>query len=297
MQHIFVRHTARDGTDGIDVRRNGTTVPRNIIIDHVSVSWGDDENLSFAPGGDNETNNNVTYSNNIIAEGEGSKYGTLISDGTSNLSVIRNIWISHSERQPRVKGKVKGNLINNVSYNFGSNVSTVIGSATGPNYLSIVGNVCIAGPDSPGTFHGFGAAADIVKGSRIYLHDNLCYGVPSNDRLKPYLVDDMPVSLDGISVLPALEVLDFVMANAGARPGERDGIVNNEKGDPIDERLLHEVKTGTGALLRSASKFSAINETNRIFPVPGDSGGDADGDGYTNIEEILHLMASAVEHH
>jgi hypothetical protein len=38
-----------------------------------------------------------------------------------------------------------------------------------------------------------------------------------------------------------------------------------------------------------------MQETWREFVVPANANGDDDGDGYTNIEEVIHQMAKALE--
>ncbi len=297
MQHLFVRHTVQDGADAIDCDRSGSTVPYNIVIDHCSVSWGNDEVMSFAPGGTNTRDNNSTFSNNLIAEGTGSRYGTLISDGTKKLSVIKNLWVSNYERQPRVKGGVTASLVNNVSYNVGTAYSTVIGSAIGANHLNLIGNLHLDGPNTPSTSTQFGAAGDIVSGSMIYDADNVSTDNQYNSRATSYLVNSPCVALDGVAILNSSQVEDYVLGNVGARPGERDGVINNGWGDPVDERLIDEVKTGKGSLKSSPPALPARPKATRPFQVPANPGGDDDGDGYTNIEEILHQMAAEVEGH
>ncbi|MBE0575232.1 MAG: right-handed parallel beta-helix repeat-containing protein [Desulfuromonadales bacterium] len=295
IQHIYVRHTANDGTDAIDIRNDGAMVPYNIMVDHVSVSWGDDENLSFNPGANNTMNNNVTFSNNLIAEGSGNQYGTLISDGTMLISLVGNLWLSHMERQPRIKGKVSADIVNNLSYNIGPHAHVVIGSSTGPNYVNLVGNLFLSGPNTPFGIAAVGAVKDIVPGSKIYMSDNLATDSLYNERLRPFLVGFPVVFQKDIKLLPSHLVLESVLSNAGARPGERDGIVSNGFGDPVDERLVNEVRSGTGLYNKRPPVMPVVLPTRRSFPVPANPNSDYDGDGYTNIEEILHQMAAAVE--
>jgi len=290
MQHLFVRYTATEVRDAIDVHRD--PVPYNIVIDHVSAAWGRDECLSFAPGGTNTIENNVTYSNNIIAE---SGYGTLISSGTKNFSAIGNLWISNRERQPRVNGGASANLVNNVSYNIGNAYSTVVGSAVGPSYLTAVGNVYINGPNTTSTSYGISIYDDTAAGTQIYIADAMATSNVYSSKTAPYMVSTPPVSLEGIFVQNSNQVENSVFANAGARPGERDGIIGNGVGDDVDERLVMEVETRTGSLKSSAPSVPDLEPAYRSFSVPANPSGDDNGDGYTNIEEILYSMALEVE--
>jgi len=295
IQHVFVRHTASDATDAIDIRADGAAIPYNIVVDHVSVSWGDDENLSFNPGASNTINNNVTYSNNLIAECNGSQYGTLLADGTKNLTVVGNLWMSHKERQPRVKGKVSANIVSNLSYNVGSGGFSVVGAATGVNSLSYAGNIFLPGPSTPSSAYAIGATADIVSGTKVYLSDNVMSGSMTNSAMNAYLVNSPPVTLGNVTVVPSHLVEEHVLANAGARPGERDGTISNGIGDPVDERLVSEVRMGKGSLKTSPPDMPVLKPSSRPFSVPANPNGDDNGNGYTNIEEILYQMALAVE--
>lgn len=102
---------------------NGTQA-NNIILDHVSASWGVDENISIW-----EYPYNVTISNSIIAQGlsnschpygEHSK-GLLIGDSTKNISVIKNYFVHNTDRNPVSKGGAYADIMNNVIYNWGVN--------------------------------------------------------------------------------------------------------------------------------------------------------------------------------
>lgn len=298
IQHIFVRHTASDGTDAIDVR-SGIAPLFNIVIDHVSISWGDDENLSFNPGPDNTLANNATFSNNLIAEANGRagshNYGTLIAAGTKNFSLVGNLWMSHKERQPRINGLVNANLVNNLSYNIGTTANMVVGSSHGPNLLTIAGNLYIAGPDTPPGASAVRVTKDISPGSQICMLDNGSDETIISASMRRFLVDIPPVPLDNITVMPVQEVEPWLLAKVGARPGERDGIIDNALGDEIDERLIGEVRSRTGSQKLQPPALPRFRSTFRKLELPAAPNGDDDGDGYTNIEEMLHDMAARVE--
>ena len=137
IQHLHVRpgalgHKKGWEPDGISVRAS-----HNIIIDHNSISWAVDENLSasgprFSGKTKNDwqhnTSHNVTFSNNIIAEaleeathlkGAHSK-GTLIHDNVQNELIYQNLYSSNRWRNPHFKGGASGAIINNVISNPGN---------------------------------------------------------------------------------------------------------------------------------------------------------------------------------
>jgi hypothetical protein len=98
-----------------------------------------------------------------------------------------------------------------------------------------------------------------------------------------------PVVVPGLKTRPTGEVRDWVLANAGARPADRD---------PVDERVVREVRTRTGNVPESQDDVGGwpeLAENHRKLNVPDNPNGDDDGDGYTNLEEWLHAFAADVE--
>jgi hypothetical protein len=86
----------------------GGTSGKDIIFDHVSVSWGRDETFSI-----NGDVTNVTIQNTIIAQGlvSHSCGGLMQTDG--GVSLFRNLYIDNKTRNPKVKGV--NDFQNNVS--------------------------------------------------------------------------------------------------------------------------------------------------------------------------------------
>ena len=125
IQHIRVR----TGTASMAKRTGwepdamGTIAASNVIVDHCSMSWSIDENLSssgkrFIGATPEEwrqhTSHAITFSNNILAEGlanathakgEHSK-GSLIHDNVSDILIIGNLYAHDAERNPLLKGGV-----------------------------------------------------------------------------------------------------------------------------------------------------------------------------------------------
>jgi len=98
-----------------------------------------------------------------------------------------------------------------------------------------------------------------------------------------------PVVVAGLKIKPVGEVRDWVLANAGARPADRD---------PVDARVVKSVRERTGSILKSQEDVGGwpkLAENRRKLTLPENPNGDDDGDGYTNLEEWLHGYASQVE--
>jgi hypothetical protein len=270
---------------------------KNVIIDHISASWAVDENMSTWYSGVE----NITFSNNIISEGlnnslkqEPHSKGLLIGDHSKKISVIGNLFAHNGQRQPLLKGDVTAMIVNNVSYNVGFHVDTEVLDDTELGRMateaSMVGNVYIKGPNTRTEFKGiltYGTAPSFA----VYQSDNQAIGgvVFVNQLSYSPLVASPPVWSSLVSALPVAFVENSVYAKAGARPRDRDS---------VDVRVVNEVRSRSGQMIDSQSQvggWPALPMNERAFPVPKNPHGDDDNDGYTNVEEVIHQMAAAVE--
>lgn len=137
-----------DTLDAITINSN------NVIFDHVSASWGIDENVNiWYP-----TAQNISFqwsiiseglSNSIHPQGEHSK-GLLMGDFNKNISVHHTLFAHNMDRHPEIKGDPSGVLeaINNVVYNYGWR-TLLVSDNNGVAKVNIVGNYFKPGPNSP----------------------------------------------------------------------------------------------------------------------------------------------------
>lgn len=82
-----------------------------------------------------------------------------------------------------------------------------------------------------------------------------------------------PVVVPGLKIKPVREVRDWVLANAGARPADRD---------PVDARVVQQAGSRAGEILKSQEDVGGwpeVAENRRKLTVPDDPSGDDDGDG------------------
>lgn len=263
----------------------------NVVLDHLSVSWAIDENVStwYAP-------HNATISNSIISEGlhhslhpEGShSKGILIGDGSKNISLVRNLLSHNYDRNPRLKGNVSVVVMNNVVYN-GKN-QMVIGSESGPSSVTAVGNVFLGGPNSPEQIKPINVAPSCPPGTHIYLEDNYApspvffFQTPFDPR-----VSTPPLWHPSLVASDHSVAKSWVSAHAGARPKDQD---------EVDQRVVREVLTGKGKIIDSQQEVGGwpdLPETFRPLDIPARPHDDPDGNGYTNIEELLQRLAKEVE--
>jgi hypothetical protein len=128
VQHLRVRmgDTKISGGDSMGLcGATGDTV-HDVIIDHCSVEFGHDEQLSISACGAGDVGG-VTLSNNIIGLGlnyAGHAYGTLLDSGNDNnynideILINRNLFVNVSDRTPLINPAVRSLAVtNNVTYN------------------------------------------------------------------------------------------------------------------------------------------------------------------------------------
>lgn len=271
IQHLAVRpgdanQPARSGwePDGITTAGTVTKPVYNVVFDHISATWGVDENLSVSgprdllpEGNPHFTSHDVTLykcliaqglSNSSHSKGEHSK-GTLIHDSVYNVSIIGCLYAHNKDRNPRFKGGSKGVLVNNIIYNYGN--SCVNGGTMGndkvlvPAKIAVVGNTCIRGNSSSQDY--FLTSSD---GAKAYLSDNRLLSRTAKQVQEVNFtiitkLDQPPLWPAGLIPKPADESLYNVLKTVGARAKERDS---------IDSRIIKDVINGTGSLIDSQTQ-------------------------------------------
>lgn len=278
IRHLRVRPGSAGGTPlkGPDFDAISTVAGHDIIIDHCSLTWATDENLSASgprfTGATVEewrrgTSYNVTFSNNLLAEGlahsvhpkgEHSK-GSLIHDNTSGILIVGNLYAHNHERSPLFKGGAQGWVVNNLIYDPGPRAmhyNLIAEEWRGHPYvtgqIAAVGNVLRAGPSTPAGLSLFmvGGSGDLD----LYLADNVAVdrwgkelplrGSYTTAPIKVRLLS-RPALPSGLRPLPASTVQDAVIKEAGARPWERDA---------HDARVVANVIEGRGEIIDHESE-------------------------------------------
>ncbi len=181
----------------------------NIMIDHVSASWGLDENMSiyrhmWSDGTGKKDLKlptvNITIQNSIFSEGLDTwnhAFGSTL--GGENCSFMRNLWANNSGRNPSIGWNGVFNFVNNVLFNW------VHRSIDGGDYtakFNIINNYYKPGPATPTdrpagyrilkpesgrstlTHRVYGRAfvdGNIVEGNEKVTNDNWAGGVQLED--------------------------------------------------------------------------------------------------------------------
>lgn len=299
VQHIRIRPgSAEQGwMSGWDEDGIATVGAYNVIVDHCSLTWATDENLSasgprFTGSTPEEwrrgTSHNITFSNNLIGEslaysthskGEHSK-GSLIHDNVTGLLIVGSLYAHNYERSPLFKGGVHGVIVNNLIYNPGpraihynlapeewGTVPFEVGKMT------VIGNVLRAGPSTPTAqlaFMMIGGAGDV----EYYGRDNIAvdqvgepirmFGRYTTAPARIIETARPPVWWEGLAPMPAEQVQVQVLSQVGARPWDRD---------MRDVLLIAEVAEGRGEIIdheRQVGGYPAVVEATRKSFNPDD---------------------------
>ncbi len=247
----------------------------NIMIDHVSASWGLDENMSMYRHMYNDSTGkaeeklatvNITIQNSIFSEALDTwnhAFGSTL--GGENCTFMRNLWADNAARNPSIGWNGTFNFANNVIFNW-NNRSTDGSDYTGT--FNIMNNYYKPGPvtnladpisyrilkpesgRSKLPYVVFGRAyvqGNIVEGNARVTKDNWDGGVQlenkkgdlmSFEEAKPYFAAmraAKPFPMAHITILPTEQARLYVLENAGATLPKRD---------PVDTRVVKQVTTG-----------------------------------------------------
>jgi hypothetical protein len=240
----------------------------NIMIDHVSASWGLDENMSMYRHMYNDSTGaieqklptvNITIQNSIFSESLDTwnhAFGSTL--GGENCTFVRNLWANNAGRNPSIGWYGIFNFVNNVVFNW------VHRSVDGGDYraqFNIINNYFQPGPSTPKNnavghrilkpesgrsklkYHTYGRAyvnGNIMEGYDAITKDNWNGGVQVEE-LKDageYTANikwNTPLPMPTLTIVDAKQAREYVLNNAGATLPKRD---------PVDARVTEQVRTG-----------------------------------------------------
>jgi hypothetical protein len=324
MQHVRLRV----GTDGCSnncntgfatalyVRNNAF----NIVLDHLSVSWGTHGGITVNAWSGPEPHDVAIY-DCIVAENLGlndNPYGTgtlFMPSEHGTATFARNLHAHNGNRNPWVSPGWQFTGYNNVAYNatsFARDVGTfaffqLMGSyGYGGAFDAVwVSNVSLAGPDTH--VDGKAIKIDVIDkevgfGHRLFLDDNTgpyqtvpnqWSGITYQNRateagVRARTLPSWHVNL-GQRIMGNSRVLAHVLANAGARPLDRDS---------VDKRIVRDVTNRTGHRIKSPNDvggYPVLASVRRALSVPSNPHAVADSAGRTRIEVWLEGYARALE--
>jgi hypothetical protein len=325
LRHLKMRPGVHPVNPGVSTHDAISNYLQDSIIDHVSLSWADDELLSSTDLVDNTT---VQYA--LIGEGlfyalSGGKthaYGALINSEVPDapVSYHHNLFAHVQSRLPRIQNQLHSGTpgaildwTNNVIYNWQGRAGySGSGEATRSNFI---GNYYIAGANtrsSDSAFHGPDAA------TRMYARDNYVdrdkNGVldgadPGNAGFFTGNIAFQATPFEGVPTPkltpPGATLVEAVARRAGAFWWDRDA---------VDARLVEDTLNQTGQFLDDPETVGGWDErgatrppgfdrdrdgmpdawelAHGLNPLIADPHGDDNADGYTNLQNYLHDLGA-----
>lgn len=304
--------------DGVLLYGVGGKPVHDVVFDHCSIEWAVDENVNVW-----QWVENATFQWCLIAEGsqtghpKGPHSMGLLSGADPRITLtVHHCLLAHNGgRNPLLQDNSLGanDFRNNVIYNWLNNNA---GDAKYGARVNYVGNTYIAGPDTSTVWGSVFYVPDETNSSGVglYVRDNRGPNCPSGCQDEwdigvwwwdgqYHFADEqayrepVPLPVPIVTTQPADVACEQVLLDAGATLPRRD---------PVDSRIVNEVRTRTGAV-GIGSDYPVLRGGN--YPSdrdhdgmpdaweaaygldirdPSDARGDLNGDGYTNIEEFLN---------
>jgi len=294
---VIVRHMrfrrgetdVRDRNDSIGGNPIG-----NIMIDHVSASWGLDENMSmyrhmYTPtdgGKDLKLPTvNITIQNSIFSEGLNTyhhAFGSTI--GGTNCTFMRNLWANNTGRNPSMGMGGDFTFVNNVIFNWRHRTTD---GGDGTSRVNSIANYFKPGPGTPvdrpighrilkaesrtkppaeKEFGKFYVTGNVIEGNEKVTADNWAGGVQFADEedVKGESLDDL------VKRYAAASRVDAAFPHAPLRITSAQEAYDDvlagagatlPRRDPVDERIVNTVRTGdVGPPVAEPDLFDRLNK-------------------------------------
>jgi pectate lyase len=272
--------------DGIRIEGSNSSPAYNIIIDHCSISWAIDENLSTY-----SNVSDVTIQWNISSEAlkrsvhpKGvHSMGLLINYNAQRISIHHNLFAHNDKRNPKLAGNTATEVINNVIYNWGDLATHMANDKykLAWSFANIIGNIYKPGADTK-LAEGIEIESNVNTGAKVYIHGNINEGMASGSPDDWATVAGSAEYRSPVPVLPpsgittqsAYVAYDLVLEYAGATSPMRD---------EIDERVVQSVRDSTGRQIDSQQEVGGWVEMKGGKPPL-----DTDHDGMPDKWEVAH---------
>ncbi|KLU03068.1 Pectate lyase [Rhodopirellula islandica] len=299
---------------------------KNIVIANNSFSWAVDENVNLWFDA-----TDVTVQHNIISEGiwdgnhtQRGLHSKGLLSGLENVrvSVHHNLFAHNDDRNPRLTGLGKNEVVNNVIYNYyqvGTNFSIGVGFQA-----NLIGNVFLPGKQHREHRYPIVVGGQLVE-KAIFVRDNLSprrstgtedewlnvgfNGVMGDGAYNGTLLDESvragtPFEMSAVPVTlePAETLVERLLPIVGATLPRRDA---------VDVRVVSDVRNKTGVMINDPAEVGGwpalepgtVQDRDRDgMPDawelqhgldPDDSSDamqDMNGDGYVNLEQYLECL-------
>lgn len=326
LQHLRIRPglgpVKPENNDALTVEPLGDVEPHHVVLDHLSLSWSEDEVLAM------HGVHGATLSWSLLGEALNDarhekgphSAGLLVGFGSTCVSVHHGALAHIGFRNPLLTNVGRVDYAANVAYDYAELAGEWLPDVL-PGAVNLIGNAWRPGPASPAEVPAFLVYTDhpvhayvesyhlLTSASRwaLYAEDNEGPGqvlaanfgdpFPEQGRVST------PFPGPSYAVGPASAVWDVVLPQVGATRPVRDG---------VDARIVASVIDGTGGLVddpadvggpdvpaasprRTDTDGDALpDDWERDHggdPLLADADLDPDGDGYTRLEDWLHALS------
>lgn len=311
--NIIMRHMRfRMGTVGTkDADCAGLANGGNMIFDHCSFAWGQDENFSINWDNKGTAPHDVTLQNCVVGQGlmVHSAGGLIQAD---NITMYRLLLCDNKTRNFKVKGKHQ--YCNNIVYNWSTYAYEMGGESSGESFANAVGNLFINGNSTSTSANGFSGGN---SGFHFYGADNWqdrnkdgifnpeeFTGNGGGDRQStPYnypelelypgnsLIDNLLPDVG--ATLPYRDLTDAYMANEVLSFGTKGNLITSEKDLPYGTPDTWTVFTGTKKADSDGDGMPDAWETANGTNPNSDDAMTIAANGYANIENYINSITKA----
>lgn len=307
--NIIVRYMRfRMGAVGTkDKDAAGIANGRNMIFDHCSFSWGQDENFSINWDNKGTAPQDITLMNSIVGQGlmTHSAGGLMQAD---NITLYRILLVDNSTRNFKVKGV--NQYVNNLVYNWKNAAYNMGGDSQGTSYVNIEGNMFINGPAVGGDaltggnsdFHFYGVDNWQDKNRDGVYNPTEFTGNGGGDRqatpyaypeLEKWAAQDLVEKLlpEVGASLPYRDIADCYMVDEVLSFGTKGNLITNENELPIGVPTTWTMFAGTKRTDSDGDGMpDAWEEANGTDKTKNDAMTIADN-GYANIENYINSIS------
>jgi autotransporter-associated beta strand protein len=248
---IRVRQGNGSGTDSgkAGVEMDGGT---NIILNHVSVQFGEFDSLDLTNSTD------VTVQNSIISDAIGQQFG-IHGQSDTGMTYAYNIFANDHNRNPDVENDGSAQVIDNIVYNVQAGMTS--GNTGGTRMEDVVNNYFITGPST--TSNGDAGFYQVDSGDEMYASGNM------EDDNKNGVLDGSSVSPGGATIESspwfASTTTMPVFSAAGAFTYDTTYAGDSVSRDQLDSLDISQVES-----LGTTGGTSASGD--HLYGSPGDSG-------------------------
>ena len=287
----------------------GISNGQNMIFDHCSFAWGQDENFSINWDNKGTAPKNITLQNSIVGQGlmTHSAGGLMQAD---SITLYRLLLVDNSTRNFKVKGI--NQYANNLVYNWKNAAYNMGGDSEGTSYANIESNLFINGPAVGGNcltggnqnFHFYGADNWQDQNRDGIFNPTEFTGDGGGDRqaqpynypeLEKWAATDLVEKLlpDVGASLPYRDLADCYMVDEVLSFGKQGRLITNENELPIGVPTQWNWFKGTKAQDTDGDGMPDWwEEANGCDPQKDDAM-TLDANGYVNIENYINSLTKA----